>query len=94
MTIPEPPNPLPTITSVTFEAARSWCELLPERADEDEACGDGNARAVAKLSSGEEVVVFRYYDDEITFTAEELVGKTRDEARSLKSKKDVEFLQS
>ena len=40
------------------------------------------------------VCLFDYYPDEISFTPAELVGLTAKEARKLKMKKDVAYLQS
>ena len=41
-----------------------------------------------------EGILFEYYEDEISFRAEEFVGKTVSEGRHLKFVKDVEYLQS
>ena len=38
--------------------------------------------------------LFWYYVDEISFTPEELVGKTVEEARQLRHEKDVAYLRS
>jgi hypothetical protein len=40
------------------------------------------------------IQLLSYYDDEISFTAEELVGLTVDEARQLHFEKDKAWLQS
>jgi hypothetical protein len=48
----------------------------------------------ATLEDGSEVKLFEYYPDELTFTKEEFVGLTIDEAIHLKFKKDRKFLQS
>ena len=39
-------------------------------------------------------MLFDYYPDEISFTTNEFIGLTIDEARHLKFKKDKSFLQS
>jgi hypothetical protein len=44
------------------------------------------------LEGGEEVLLFDYYPDEISFTAEEFVGLTLDECRHLKFVKDRNYL--
>jgi hypothetical protein len=44
------------------------------------------------LEGGEEVRLFDYYPDEISFTAEEFVGLTLDECRHLKFVKDRNYL--
>lgn len=41
---------------------------------------------------GEEEMLFDYYPDEISFTPGEFVGLTRDQAISLRHRKDVEYL--
>ena len=41
---------------------------------------------------GEEEMLFDYYPDEISFSPGEFVGLTRDQAISLRHKKDVEYL--
>ena len=38
--------------------------------------------------------LFDYYPDEISFTEDEFIGRTADEARNLKFKKDKAYLQS
>ena len=44
--------------------------------------------------SEEEVFLFSYYPDEISFTADEFIGLTEAEATNLKFKKDKAYLQS
>ena len=39
-------------------------------------------------------VLFSYYPDEISFTEQEFIGKTEDEARELRRQKDLYFLQN
>jgi hypothetical protein len=38
--------------------------------------------------------LIRFYPDEVTFTADEIVGLTADQARELHRKKDIEWLQA
>lgn len=38
--------------------------------------------------------LFTFYPDEISFSAEEFIGLTVDEARALRTKKDIAYLQS
>lgn len=40
------------------------------------------------------VPVFKFFDDELSFTPDEFVGKTIAEAREMKRRKDIEYLQS
>lgn len=44
--------------------------------------------------NGKEEYLFEYYPDELTFTPEEFIGLTTDEARTLKFEKDKMYLQS
>lgn len=43
---------------------------------------------------GKEMSLFEYYPDEISFTANEFVGLTVEQARALKGKKDRAYLRS
>jgi hypothetical protein len=53
------------------------------------------ATVLVRLSGASEFIqLLSYYDDEISFTAEELVGLTVDEARQLHFEKDKAWLQS
>lgn len=54
----------------------------------------GNMEAVATMEDGEEKFVFPWFDDELSFRPEELIGKTIEEARDLKQAKDIAYLQS
>lgn len=47
-----------------------------------------------KLETGEEVFLFEYYPDEISFSPSEFKGLTISEAINLKFKKDKNYLQS
>ncbi len=51
-------------------------------------------KVFALLDEGTSVELFRYYPDDLTFSAEELVGLTMAEAQELYHKKDQEYLQS
>ena len=44
--------------------------------------------------SSEEIYLFSYYPDEVSFTESELIGLTIDECRSLFGKKDRKYLNS
>jgi len=46
------------------------------------------------LENNIEEFLFEFYPDEISFSKEEFVGLTVEEARSLKFKKDKQYLQS
>jgi len=46
------------------------------------------------LEDGNEQMLFDYYPDEISFSANEFVGLTVEQAKQLKFKKDVAYLRS
>lgn len=48
---------------------------------------------IATFTNGETKKIFSYYDDEISISEDELIGKTEDEACNVKIKKDVYYLQ-
>lgn len=52
------------------------------------------AKVMATLDNGQEGLIFSYYCDELSFTPEEFVGMTVDEAHELFHRKDVEYLRS
>ena len=51
-------------------------------------------RAVVRWSDGTEGEAVRFYGDEVVFCEGDLVGKTRDEIRSLHFRRDRDWLQS
>ncbi len=53
-----------------------------------------NHVTVKTEDSDEDVKIFSYYPDELTFHADELIGLTIREANELKLKRDVAYLQS
>lgn len=54
----------------------------------------GSRRAVVLWSDGSEGEALRWYGDEILICEGDLIGKTRDELRSLHFRRDREWLQS
>jgi hypothetical protein len=55
---------------------------------------DPMPKVYATTKDKTEHLLFEYYPDEISFAPGDFVGLTLDEARGLKVKKDVAFLQS
>lgn len=53
----------------------------------------GNARVIAVIGDMEQIL-FSYYDDELKFTTNELLGLTREEAKALHSQRDVDYIRS
>ena len=55
---------------------------------------DPMPKVLATFEDGTEKELFQYYPDEISFTADEFIGLTEEEARHLKFTKDKAYLQS
>ena len=51
-------------------------------------------RAVVRWSDGTESEALRYYDDEVLVSEGDLVGRTREQIRSLHFSRDLAWLQS
>jgi hypothetical protein len=51
-------------------------------------------RVIATYEDGSKEQLFEFYPDEISFSADEFVGLTREEAMALKCDKDKEYLRS
>ena len=54
----------------------------------------GPVDVVATLSDGNTVTLFRYFPDELRFTPSDFVGRSVEEARALRHRRDVDWLQS
>ena len=54
----------------------------------------GRTKVVATMEDGREEIAFSYYPDELSFTPEQFVGKTLDEARQMHHRADVAYLRS
>lgn len=54
----------------------------------------GNKEATAVMEHGGKEFVFAWFDDELTFTTQELIGLTIEEARDLKQARDISYLRS
>jgi len=62
---------------------------------EDLAVGStASRRAVVRWSDGTESEALRYYDDEVLVSEGDLVGKTREQIRSLHFRRDRDWLRS
>lgn len=53
---------------------------------------DPMPKVIATFEDGSKKELFSYYPDEISFTEQEFIGKTEDEARRLKFEKDKDYL--
>ncbi len=57
--------------------------------------GDPMPKVMVKFEgSDEEILLFEYYPDEISFTSNEFIGLTVEEGKHLKFVKDKNYLQS
>ena len=54
----------------------------------------GSRRAVVRWSDGTEGEAVRFYQDEVLFSEGDLVGKSREQIRSLHFRRDRDWLQS
>jgi hypothetical protein len=54
----------------------------------------GSRRAIVRWSDGSEGEGITFYDDEVLFCEGDLVGKTREQIRSLHFRRDRDWLQS
>lgn len=78
------------------------CRILPRREVKDMRGFDPMAAyqseyqstVVAEMSDGTTNIVFRYFDDEISFKSDEFIGMNQFEALSLFHQRDIEYLRS
>lgn len=54
----------------------------------------GRDKVIATLEDGSEELAFSYFADELSFTPEQFVGKTLEEARQIHHRADVAYLRS
>jgi hypothetical protein len=54
----------------------------------------GSRRAIVRWSDGTEGEAITFYDDEVLFCEGDLVGKSREQIRSLHFRRDRDWLQS
>jgi len=54
----------------------------------------GDKEAVATLEDGREEFVFPWFSDELSFREEELLGLTVEEARDVKTARDIAYLRA
>ncbi|MBW2190123.1 MAG: hypothetical protein JRG93_11145 [Deltaproteobacteria bacterium] len=54
----------------------------------------GQFEVWATLNNGKGQYLFRYYADELSFTEDEFIGLTYEEAENLRTKKDLAYLRS
>lgn len=72
------------IVSAAIQPEAFWADMgLP-----------GPNEIVGTFEDGFTAILFSYYPDELTFTADEFVGLTVHEARALHSQRDIAWLRS
>lgn len=54
----------------------------------------GPVDVVVTTTAGESVTLFRYYPDELSFTAADFIGRTVEEAKRLHHQRDLRWLRS
>lgn len=69
-------------------------EIGPMPRPMPEGMFDDMPAVTATFDDGSTKKLFKFYPDEISFTASEFVGLTEQEARDLKQRKDKTFLRS
>lgn len=78
----------------TSEPIITKCEIGPFPRPMPEGMFDQMPSISVTLSDGNNLSLFEYYPDEISFVESEFIGLTVAEAESLLIKKDVKFIQS
>ena len=78
----------------TSEPIITKCEIGPFPRPMPEGMFDQMPSVRVTLSDGNNLSLFEYYPDEISFVESEFIGLTVAEAESLLIKKDVKFIQS
>jgi hypothetical protein len=54
----------------------------------------GYSEVIARLDNGDDEKLFTFYSDELSFQPFEFEGLTIEQAKALRHKRDVEYLQS
>ena len=70
------------------------CEIGPFPRPMPEGMWDKMPSVYVTFSDGTEKSLFEFYSDEISFQESDLIGLTESEAGKLRTKKDIEFIQS
>ena len=77
---------VPTDTSPTVVEVLTFEDLPPDSL--------ASLRAVVRWSDGSEGEALRWYSDEVKFSEGDLLGKSREQLRSLHFRRDRDWLQS
>lgn len=68
-----------TITNATIIPPKSWGDM---------------AKVHVEYSDNTEDDLFKYFADELSFTADQFIGKTREQALAIRDKADAAYLRS
>ena len=79
---------------INSEPTIKKCNIGPFPRPMPEGMFDQMPSVRVTLSDGNNLKLFEYFPDEISFVESEFIGLTVSEAESLLTKKDVKFLQS
>lgn len=70
------------------------CEIVSFPRPMPEGMLDTMPQVKVQFDDGSERILFEFYPDELSFTEDEFIGLSEDQAHQLRMKKDIEFLQS
>lgn len=70
------------------------CDIGPYPRPMPEGMSDKMPSVNVTFSDGTEKSLFEFYPDEISFSESDLIGLTESEVGKLRTKKDIEFIQS
>jgi hypothetical protein len=78
----------------TVDLIITKCTIGPYPRPMPEGMLDPMPKVKAQFNNGEIKDLFEFYPDELSFTESEFIGKTEEEAHRLRTRKDIEYLQS
>lgn len=70
------------------------CSIGPYPRPMPEGMLDSMPKVRVRFNTGEEIELFEFYPDEITFSESEFIGLTEESARRLKFERDIKYIQS
>lgn len=79
---------------INSEPIITKCEIGPFPKPMPEGMFDTMPSVFVTLSNGESLRLFEYYPDEISFEETEFIGLTVNEAKRLRTLKDIKYIQS
>ena len=70
------------------------CKIGPYPKPMPDGMLDPMPQVKVQFDDGSKKTLFEFYPDELSFTEDEFIGLTEEQAHELRMKKDIEFLQS